>query len=81
MQMSLYVVRAFVRLRQLAMENENLSRRMIEAELALRAHDVILSDICDKLEPLFDHESETESTTPEPPPPRKLGFDTDAPRV
>lgn len=80
-QMSLYVVRAFVKLRQLALENENLSRRMIEAELALRAHDVILSDIYDKLEPLLDPEPESEPTTTEPAPPRKLGFDTDALRV
>jgi hypothetical protein len=75
-QMSLYIVRAFVKLRQIAMENENLSRRMTEAEHALRAHDVILTDIYDKLEPLLEPEADP---APEPPPRRKFGFETGPP--
>jgi hypothetical protein len=72
--MSLYIVRAFVKLRQIALENKNLSRRMIEAELALRAHDVILTDIYDKLEPLL--EPEPDEAKPEPGPKRRFGFET-----
>jgi hypothetical protein len=72
-QMSLYIVRAFVKLRQIALENENLSRRMIEAELALRAHDVILTDIYDKLEPLLDPEPDPATATA---PRRRFGFET-----
>ena len=70
-KMSLYVVRAFVKLRQIALENENLSRRMVEAEVALRQHDVLLTDLYDKLEPLLEPEAEPESVTR-----RKFGFET-----
>jgi hypothetical protein len=66
-QMSLYVVRAFVKLRQVVMKNKDLTRCMAEAELALREHDTILADVYDKLEPLLD-------PPPEPAPKRTLGF-------
>lgn len=65
--MSLYVVRTFVKLRQVALENHELSRRMAEAELAIREHDAMLHEICDKLEPLLDPQ-------PEESPDRTLGF-------
>ncbi len=70
--MSLYVVRAFVKLRQVAAEHAGLSRRMAEAELALREHDSILVDIYDKLEPLLE-------PPPDPPLKRKMGFRKDTP--
>lgn len=70
-QMSLYVVRAFVKLRRIALENENLSRRMVEAEVALRQHDVLLTDLYDKLEPLLEPEPAPESV-----PMRRFGFET-----
>jgi hypothetical protein len=76
-QMSLYIVRAFVKLRQIVLENENLSRRMTEAELALRAHDEILTDLYDKLEPLLD--PDPDEATPESGPKRKFGFETGPP--
>jgi hypothetical protein len=66
-QMSVYVVRAFVKLRQVLLENEGLSRRMAEAELALREHDAMLADVYDKLEPLLD-------PLPDGKPKRVMGF-------
>ena len=44
-QMSLYVVRAFIKFRQIGLENKDMGRRMAEAELALREHDAILADV------------------------------------
>jgi len=66
-QMSLYVVRAFIKFRQLALDNKDMNRRMAEAELALREHDVILADVYDKLEPLLEPQIEPKSK-------RTLGF-------
>jgi len=68
-EMSVYVVRAFVRLRQVALGHEELARRMAEAELSLRLHGEALVDIYEKLEPLLDP-PEVER------PPRTLGFET-----
>jgi hypothetical protein len=67
-QMSLYVVRAFIKFRQLALENKDMTRRMAEAELALREHDAILADVYDKLEPLL------EPPPQDPTPKRTMGF-------
>jgi hypothetical protein len=69
-QMSVYVVRAFMKLRQAVLENEGLSRRMAEAELALREHDAALADMYDKLEPLLDPPAEQGPT-------RVMGFTRD----
>lgn len=66
-EMSVYVVRAFVRLRQVLLENEGLSRRMAEAELSLRVHGEALVDIYEKLEPLLE-------SPPHDKPDRVLGF-------
>lgn len=66
-QMSVYVVRAFVKMRQVTFGYEELSRRMAEAELALREHDAALVDVYDKLEPLLDPQREEPTT-------RVMGF-------
>jgi hypothetical protein len=66
-EMSVYVVRAFVRLRQVMLEHEGLARRMSEVELSLRTHGEALVDIYDKLEPLLDPPEEEK-------PSRTLGF-------
>lgn len=70
-QMSLYLVRAFIKLRLVILENKDMTRRMAEAELALREHDAILEDVYDKLEPLLE-------PPPEPKPKRTMGFRTDS---
>jgi hypothetical protein len=69
-EMSVYVVRAFVRLRQMILEQEGLSRRVAEVEASLRDHGTALVDIYDKLEPLLEPPAEENSQ-------RKLGFETE----
>ena len=44
-QMSIYVVRAFVKLRQQLLENETTTRRLGEVEWTLRRHDEALIDL------------------------------------
>jgi hypothetical protein len=66
-EMSVDVVRAFVRLRQVILEHEGLARRVAEVELSLRDHGEALVDIYDKLEPLLD-------PLPEEGPVRVMGF-------
>jgi hypothetical protein len=75
-QMSLYVVRAFIKLRQVISENLDMSRRMAEAEVALREHDALLADVYNKLEPLLEAPKEPE---PDPKPQRTMGFTKEPP--
>ena len=60
-EMSVYVVRAFVRLRQRMMESEVMARRLAEVEKTLRQHDDSLLDIYYKLEPLLQPPPEESS--------------------
>jgi hypothetical protein len=66
-EMSVYVVRAFVRLRQIVLEHEVLARRVSDMEVSLRTHGEALVDIYEKLEPLLDPPVEEK-------PDRKMGF-------
>lgn len=66
-EMSVYVVRAFVRLRQIVLEHEVLARRVSDMEVSLRTHGEALVDIYDKLEPLLDPPEERK-------PDRPMGF-------
>lgn len=66
--MSVYVVRAFVRMREELMTGAVIMKRLAEIDKRLVTHDVILRDIYEKLRPLL---------TPPPEPPRKeMGFHT-----
>ncbi len=66
--MSVYVVRAFVRMREELMTSAVVMKRLAEVDKKLVTHDVILRDIYEKLRPLL---------APPPEPPRKeLGFHT-----
>ena len=66
--MSVYVVRAFVRMREELMTGAAIMKRLAEIDKKLVTHDVILRDIYEKLRPLL---------APPPEPPRKeLGFHT-----
>lgn len=70
-RMSVFVVRAFVRMREEIAANQSILRRLAEIDLSLLAHDSILQDLYDKLTPLLQ-------PPPDPPAnPRKLGFDTE----
>ena len=66
-QMSIYVVRAFVKLRQQILENETTARRLTEIEWSLRQHDDALIDLYGQLEPLLKPPEETGSK-------RRMGF-------
>jgi hypothetical protein len=65
-QMSVYVVRAFVRLRERLAANNAILKRLAEIDRTLLAHDAALRDVYQKLIPLLQ---------PEPDPPRRsIGF-------
>jgi hypothetical protein len=66
--MSLYVVRAFVRLREEALTNAVIFKRLAMIDRKLLEHDVVLRDVLQKLLPLLD-------APEDPPPARRIGFD------
>jgi len=66
-QMSLYVVRAFVRLREDALAHAAILKRLAQIDRRLLEHDVVLQDVMEKLLPLL-------SAPPDPPPKRRIGF-------
>lgn len=64
--MSVYVIRAFVRLREELAANAVLEKRLTSIEKTLLSHDVALRDVIKKMRPLL---------LPPPEPPRKgIGF-------
>jgi hypothetical protein len=68
-QMSVYVIRAFVRLREQIGANQAILKRLAEIDKTLLQHDTALRDIYGKLRPLLQ---------PPPAPPRKrIGFRKD----
>lgn len=68
-QMSIYVVRAFVRLRASAASNAVVLRRLAEIDSNLIRHDAALRDVYRQLLPLVQ--------PPPDPPKRRIGFHTD----
>jgi hypothetical protein len=68
-QMSVFVVRAFVRLREHVAANTAILKRLAEIDNTLLRHDAALRDVYQKLLPLLQ---------PAPlPPKRRIGFHTD----
>jgi hypothetical protein len=64
--MSVYVIRAFIRLREVLAENLVMAKRMAEVEKTIVTHDAALRDIYQRIKPLL---------LPPPDPPRKkIGF-------
>jgi hypothetical protein len=68
-QMSVFVVRAFIRLREEVVANTRVVARLAEIDKKLLQHDVALLDLYEKLEPLLQ--------PPADPPKRRIGFHTD----
>jgi hypothetical protein len=64
-EMSVYVVRAFVRLRQLAASNQRLAAKLAELEHKLQDHDEVISDILTAIRQLM---------APPEKPKRRIGF-------
>jgi hypothetical protein len=68
-QMSVFVVRAFVRLREQVAANTAILKRLAEIDKSLLEHDSALRDLYQKLLPLLQ--------PPADPPKRRIGFHTD----
>jgi hypothetical protein len=66
-QMSLFVVRAFVQMRDELQAHATVFKRLAEIDKKLVTHDVILRDVYEKLRPLLN---------PPVPPRKELGFHT-----
>ena len=67
-RMSVYVIRAFVRLREVIAANSAILKRLAEIDRTLLRHDAALRDIYRKLLPLLQ--------PPPDPPKRRIGFQT-----
>ena len=65
-EMSVFVVRAFVKMREQLQATATLARRLAEVERALLTHDAALRDLYQKLRPLL--------FPPEDPPRKPIGF-------
>ncbi len=66
--MSVYVVRAFVRMREEALANAAILKRLAQIDKKLLEHDVVLQDVVEKLLPLLDPPAETKGAR------RRIGF-------
>jgi hypothetical protein len=53
-KMSVFIVRAFVRLREMALTNEKLSRKIAELENRMSDHDEMLIDLIREIRKLVD---------------------------
>jgi hypothetical protein len=67
--MSIYVIRAFVRMREELSANQAIAKRLAEIDNTLLTHDAALRDLYQKIRPLL--------LPPPDPPRRKIGFKTD----
>ncbi len=67
--MSIYVIRAFVRMREELSANQTISKRLAEIEETLLTHDTALLDLYQKIRPLL--------LPPPDAPKRRIGFRTD----
>ena len=69
-EMSVYVVRAFVRMREELLTNAVIFKRLAQIDKKLLEHDLVLRDVVEKLLPLLNAPLEPE------PPRRRIGFST-----
>ena len=65
-QMSVFVIRAFVRMREQVAANTAILKRLAEIDQSLLEHDTALRDIYQKLLPVLE--------PPPDPPKRRIGF-------
>ena len=65
-EMSLFVVRAFVKMREQLVATKELARRLAEIEKQLVLHDTALIDLYEKIRPLLQ--------PPKDPPKKRIGF-------
>lgn len=68
-QMSLYLVRAFVEMRETLLANVTILKRLAEIDRRLVEHDSVLREVIERLQPLLDAPAvEDDETKP------KIGF-------
>jgi hypothetical protein len=72
-EMSVYVIRAFVKMRAELARTQDLARRLAEIEKTLIGHDTALRDLFAKIRPLLLPESERKR--------REIGFEIKEPRA
>lgn len=53
-EMSLYVIRAFVEMREALLANVTILKRLAEIDRRLVEHDSVLRELIDRLQPLLD---------------------------
>ncbi|HXM59468.1 MAG TPA: ORF6N domain-containing protein [Terriglobales bacterium] len=53
-KMSVFVVRAFVRLREMLSTNQKVASKLVELERRLKGHDAVIQDIIDAIRVLMD---------------------------
>ena len=66
-QMSLFVIRAFVKMRETLATNNAMEKRLVQIDNTLVLHDSALRDLYQKLRPLL-------APPPDPPPKPRIGF-------
>lgn len=71
-EMSVFVVRAFIKMREQLLNRAEMEKRLAEIEKVLLSHDVALRDLYQKIRPLL--------LPPPEPPRRKIGFEVRAKR-
>jgi hypothetical protein len=69
-QMSIYLVRVFVRMREELLANSAILKRLAEVDRRLLEHDVVLKEIVEGLQPLLDAGDVDDEKEPK----RKIGF-------
>ena len=67
-EMSLYLIRAFVQMRETLQANTTILKRLAEIDRRLLEHDSVLREIVQQLQPLLDAQEVEEDTKP------KIGF-------
>lgn len=67
-EMSLYLVRAFVQMREALLTNATILKRLAEIDRRLIEHDSVLREVVERLQPLLDAPAEDETKKP------KIGF-------
>jgi phage regulator Rha-like protein len=69
-QMSIYLIRAFVQMREALMTNATILKRLAEIDRRLIEHDTVLREVVERLQPLLDAPDDEEEEEPKP----KIGF-------
>jgi phage regulator Rha-like protein len=67
-QMSIYLVRAFIKMRDELMTNAAILKRLAEIDRRLLEHDSVLREVVERLQPLLDAPDEEDESK------RKIGF-------